>query len=123
MLLVRRDAVTFRREFNAAESLEGSDMIVQQHLGTANYFERNFSEAIEQYRNALSLESRAFGPHQFLGHIYAAEGHYDKALDEYAAADKMRNRNVVQTEATYKSYRSALAEKGPHGMWQAMLRN
>jgi tetratricopeptide (TPR) repeat protein len=121
MLLVRRDAVTFRTEFKTAELLEGSDMIVQQHLGTANYFERNFLQAIEQYQNALRLEKRAYGPHWFLGHIYAAEGHYDEALIEYEAAEKMRNSDIAQTEASYKRYQSALAEKGPRGMWQAML--
>jgi serine/threonine protein kinase len=123
MLLVRRDAATFRTEFKAADSLDGTDMIVQQHLGDANYFERRFPDAIVQYQNAVRLESRASMAHQLLGHIYATpqQQQYNKVLYHYEAADKMRNRNVAQTEATYKSYRSVLAEQGPLGMWQAML--
>ena len=45
----------------------------------------------------------------------------DNALNEYETFEKMRNGNAAETEARYKRWRSALAEKGPRGMWQAML--
>ena len=56
-----------------------------------------------------------------LGRTYEADKQYDKALDQYEAAEKRSNGNAAEIEARYKRRRSALAENGPRGMWQAML--
>jgi len=69
----------------------------------------------------LQFEPRLSVAHELLGSAYEADKQYDKALDEYEAAEKLSDPNLEKTEATYKRYRSALAEKGPHEMWQAML--
>jgi len=121
MLLTRTDVATACAEFGVAERIDGSDMITQVHLGDPYYFERNFPRAIEQYQKALGVESRQRHPHLFLGYAYAAQGQYEKAIEEYEAAQKMQDPTIADTEATYKRFRSALEEKGPRGMWQAML--
>ena len=123
ILRARGDAATARAEFEAAERLGvgGADVMTQMHLGTPDYVERNFPKAIEEYRKASRLESRCGVAHFLLGRTYEADKQYDKALDEYEASEKTQPGNAAEIEARYKRRRSALAEKGPRGMWRAML--
>src|SRR6266571_6681937 len=121
LMRVRGDAATAHEEYEAAERTAGSDAIIQAFRGTPYYLERNFRKAIEQYQKALQFEPRLSVAHELLGSAYEADKQYDKALDEYEAAEKLSDPNLEKTEATYKRYRSALAEKGPHEMWRAML--
>ena len=72
-------------------------------------------------RGTTRSEPRWALPHFLLGRAYEADQQYDRALDEYEAFDKMQTGNAAEIENRYKRRRSALVEKGPRGLWQAML--
>jgi len=121
ILHARRDAATARAEFKAAQLLGGADVMSQVHLGTPDYVEGNYPKAIEEYQKASRSEPRWILPHLLLGRAYEADAKYDKALDEYETFEKMLNGNAAEIETRYERRRSALAEKGPRGMWQVMF--
>ena len=121
VLHARGDVASARAEWETAERTTGSDVITQTHLGTPYYVERNFPRAIKELEKAVRLESRAYLAHELLARAYEGNKQYEKALDEMEAAQHALNGGATNTERSFKVYRSALVDKGPQTMWQAML--
>jgi tetratricopeptide (TPR) repeat protein len=113
--------MTARAEFKIAERIDATDMIDQVLLGITDYFERNFSSAIDQYRRAARLESHGNGVHGWLCMAYEAIGDYENALNEYEAYERGVKLNAEEISVKYGRYRSALAQNGSPGMWESML--
>jgi len=121
MLDFRGDAETARRELEAAERIDGADVIIQTALGDPYYFNRNFAKAIEVYQQALLLESHGIVAHYWLGRAHEGAGLYSQALEDYEAYEKVVSGATEQIDAKYRRYRTKLADGGPAEMWRAML--
>jgi tetratricopeptide (TPR) repeat protein len=121
MLLFRGDAETARRELEAAQRIDGADVVTQTYLGHPYYMNRNFAKAIEVYQQALLLESQGTSAHWHLGRADEGAGLYSQALENYEAYEKVASGATEQIEAKYRRYRTKLADGGPPEMWRAML--
>jgi serine/threonine protein kinase len=115
------DVAGARAEWETAERTTGSDVVTQTQIGTPYYVERNFRRAIEELQKAVDLEPTSYVAHDLLARAYEGDKQYDKALDEMKAAKIASDGESTELERRFNGYRSALVEKDPRGMWQAML--
>jgi tetratricopeptide (TPR) repeat protein len=115
------DAAGARAEWETAERTTGSDVTTQTQIGTPYYVERKFRRAIEELVKAVNLEPTSYVAHDLLARAYEGDEQYDKALEQMKAAQIASNGESTELERRFNGYRSALVEKGPRGMWQAML--
>ena len=124
MLRARGDPQAALREFKAAERIDGSDSIIQMHLGTPYYFMRDYSNAIAQYEKARRvLEPTLVAPLAWLlAIVYEANGQYTNALAEYERNETWPvGANLDDIAARYRKWQAVLAEQGPRGLWRTML--
>jgi tetratricopeptide (TPR) repeat protein len=87
MLRACGDSETARRHFRIAEEIDPRDVIIQMHLGTPYYFNREYGKAIEQYQRAAALEPRN-SIHGLIGRAYEGWQKCDQAFDEYELDEK-----------------------------------
>lgn len=73
-LLSRGDSKTAEREFREAEKHGHLDLVIQNYLGGAAYYERRYDEAIAKVRIALDSEDRNQQGREFLSAFYEAQG-------------------------------------------------
>jgi tetratricopeptide (TPR) repeat protein len=121
LLRVRGDSELARREFETAANLDGSDIIIQAWLGAPDYFERKFDRAIELYTRAHRQEDRAGGPLYGLARCFEAKGDFEKAIDNYEAAEASLPANVSARKAKYDQQRAALKSGSPRAFWETVL--
>jgi serine/threonine protein kinase len=122
ILRARGDAAAARREWETVLAHDGSDVAAQTMVGTVDYFERNFTNAIKRFWRAVQVEDRNSVARDLLGRAYEANGDYALALDQFELMEKLeRPADVIDIEKRYARFRAALDSKGPSGMWQAML--
>lgn len=124
LLRARGDPEAALRAFRAAERSAPFDSIIQMHLGTPYYVAGDYTKAIAQFQKALELEPRAGGPAWFLGLAHEAKGDYREALQWFEKHERaVMGANAAEVGRRYEGWRAVLAEKGPRGLWQAMLEN
>jgi serine/threonine protein kinase len=121
MLLCRGDAATAYQEYEIAERLDASDVVVKCHRANPYYFERKFSKAIELYDRAVKFQPNQWLVHHMLGRSYEALGQYDKAIGEYEKGARLRGGDPAEVTADFARQRAILDKQGARGWWQANL--
>jgi tetratricopeptide (TPR) repeat protein len=124
LLRARGDPKAALREFEAAERCEGFDAIIQMHLGTPYYVMGDYTNAIAQFKRAVSLGTAGGSIWERMGYAYEANGRYQEALDCYEKDEQSQpNAHTAQIAAEYHRQRQTLSRKGARGLWEARLEN
>jgi tetratricopeptide (TPR) repeat protein len=122
ILRARGDAAGARREWETVLSLDGAEVVAQTMIGTVDYFERDFTNAIRHFKRALELEDRTTTAYEMLGRVYEANQQYDLAFTQWETMEKLeRPQDAIDIEKKYVRYRATLHSKGTDAMWQAIL--
>jgi serine/threonine protein kinase len=121
VLLTRGDAATAEREYELAERIDASDVIIQFHRAYPAYFRRDYAKAIKVYESGIKFERGTSTGFDLLARAYEAAGDYEKAIDAAEAGDSIGETNRARIEARYSQQRAILREKGPYAWWAFLL--
>lgn len=91
-------------EFRIAAKASGSNAYFYHHLGVVQYQMKNYDEAIEQFRKALSKEPRLADARFYMGECYLKLGDKEKAIKEFRA--------TLELDPNYLSARAKLSVLG-----------
>jgi TolB-like protein/DNA-binding winged helix-turn-helix (wHTH) protein/Flp pilus assembly protein TadD len=69
-------------EMKRAQELDPLSLVINEDVGVAHYYARNYDQAIEQQKKTLDLDSNYFFAHQRLGQAYEQKGMFKEAVDE-----------------------------------------
>jgi serine/threonine protein kinase len=119
--LIHGDAEAALREYEQAEQIGPTDMVIQEVKVGPYIMERKFDLAIKQLTNAIKLYPSSLELHKRLSEVYEADKQYDKAIDEHESWALLRGEDPDFTKTWHQKMRSTLHEKGPRGWWQAQL--
>ncbi len=106
-----------RKQLEIARSNTPSLAITYRIMGHTYYVQRDYTNAIAWYRQALNLE-----PHEvasrFIGEAYWAMGDYTNALDSFAKARILNGADKAETKRSYDELRRAFDAGGVRGYWE-----
>jgi tetratricopeptide (TPR) repeat protein len=95
-----------------------TDAILYRMMGHTYYLERNFTNAINWYKQALVWDPGHAPALQFMGRAYMAQGDYTNGMEMREKADLLYGRDKPETEQSYNELRRAFAQDGPSGYWE-----
>ena len=79
--------------------------------------QRDYTNALELYRNALRFKSNRAQAHYFIGRVYQAWGQYLEATDEFENAENARGADPAQTKRSFDRLRDAFLKGHKTGYW------
>jgi tetratricopeptide (TPR) repeat protein len=97
-----------------------ADAIVFRIMGHTYYLERDFTNAIAWYTNALDLDPRHAPAYQFMGRAYMAQGDYTNGMDMREKADILYGGDPIETRERYDELRWAYTQGGTNGYWEKL---
>ncbi len=108
-----------RAEADISRTLAPSKATSYRLRGHTYRVERNFTNAITWYRQAISLDRHELAAHLSIGEAFRAMGAYTNALDYFETTDLLRNPgNESETRQSFDQLRQAFKEGGARGYWQ-----
>jgi tetratricopeptide (TPR) repeat protein len=119
-LLMWGRPVEARAELEKARAINPSKVTIYRMLAHTYYVERDFTNAIAWYRQALSWEPHHAVAYDFMGLAQRALGDYTNALDSLEKRDLLNGNDPTATAARYQKLRSAVNEGGGPGYWRQM---
>ena len=111
-----------RQRLKAARAFRSSGGFIYRVMGHSYYVERDFTNAIAWYRQALDWEPRQVAAVGFLGDAYLAMQDYTNAFHYLARAKILQGGDPSQVQQEFGQYRRALAEGGDRGYWKERQR-
>ncbi|HAB14965.1 MAG TPA: hypothetical protein DCE44_00795, partial [Verrucomicrobiales bacterium] len=107
-----------RQRLKNARAFESSGGFIYRVMGHSYYAERDFTNAIAWYRQAINWEPLQASAIGFLGEAYQAMGDYTNSFDHLAKAQILYGADPAQTQTEFDQYRRAFAEGGVRGYWE-----
>jgi serine/threonine protein kinase/tetratricopeptide (TPR) repeat protein len=71
-----------KHEIEQAQQLDPLSPIISSNAGFYSYLQRNYDDAIKQYRQTLEMDDQFWVAHHYLGLAYAKKGMHREAMDE-----------------------------------------
>lgn len=109
-----------RSELLRAQQLDPHSLSIAKDLGELLLYERNYDQAIEQFRRAIDVDPtdpQAVATRRALGWAYELRGMHEQALAEFIEASRAQNAGPERLSA----FRRAFDEGGMKGYWRAWL--
>jgi len=78
-------------EIHSAQQLDPMSLIINSNLGWVLYFSRQYDQAARQLNVTIEMEPNFWGAHYKLAVVYAASGHEQQAVEEYARSYDLQN--------------------------------
>ncbi|MEK7676834.1 MAG: tetratricopeptide repeat protein [Verrucomicrobiota bacterium] len=107
-----------RAEREIARTLAPSKVTLFRALGHTYYIERDYTNAIALYREALALEPNHAPAYQFIAQAQRAMGDYTNAINNIETAEILSRGDASETRQRYDEIRRAFIEGGVRGYWQ-----
>ncbi len=109
-----------KSELLRAQQLDPHSLAIAKDLGELLFYERNYDQAIEQFRSAIAIDPtdlQAIATRRALGWAYELRGMHEQALAEFIEASRAQNAGPERLSA----FRRAFDEGGMKGYWRAWL--
>jgi tetratricopeptide (TPR) repeat protein len=106
-----------RKEIEIGRTIAPSKATVYRAMGHTYYVQRDFTNAISMYRQAIEWEPHEVA-RQFIGRAYQAMGDYTSALPYLETTEIMQGADEMLTKHRYAVLRQALDTGGIRGYWQ-----
>ena len=117
MLVTWDRPIEARNQLEICRRLLPSKVTTYRTLGHTYFVERDFTNAIAVYRQALGWESHHEVAYACLGFAYQAIGDYTNAIACLEKSDIESGDKPSEVKARYDGLRAALASGGPSGYW------
>jgi tetratricopeptide (TPR) repeat protein len=119
MLMIWRRTSEARTQADISQRLAPSKATSYRLRGHTYYVERNFTDAIHWYRQAIEMDRHELPAHLRMGQAFRAMGDYTNALGHLETAALLRNPgNESETRRSYDKLRQAFKDGGARGYWQ-----
>jgi len=111
-------------EAKQAERLDPLSPIIGWNVGQTLTWERQYDQAVEQFRRVFELDSSLIVAHVGMTEALNLQGDNEDALDEWARTAAMISpaEDKAQIKADIAEIRRAQRSSGSKGYWQAVLR-
>ncbi len=106
-----------RKQMEIALAIAPSLAINYRIMGHTYYVERNYTNAIAWYRQAVKLEPREVAG-QLIGQALRAQGDFTNAIDSFEKAKILNGADESATKQSYDELRHSFEERGPRGYWE-----
>jgi tetratricopeptide (TPR) repeat protein len=107
-----------RKEIEIARKIAPSKATVYRALGHTYYAQRDFTNAIAMYRQAIGWQSHHTVAHYWIGRAYQALGDYGEAISYFEQRAILSGADETATRVSWESRRRAFREAGVRGYWQ-----
>jgi tetratricopeptide (TPR) repeat protein len=107
-----------RKQAEIARKLAPSKATVYRSLGHTYYVQRDYTNAIALYRQAIGWQSHHTVAHYLIGRAYLAQGDYLQAISYFEQKAILDGRNEAEARTSYDALRRAVREGGARGYWQ-----
>jgi tetratricopeptide (TPR) repeat protein len=107
-----------RAQAELAYRLVPGKSIVYRAFGNICYAERDFSNAIKWYRQALKVEPHHASAYGDIGSVLLAQGNYTDALENFETCGLLRTHDQAAVRQRYQLLREALKKGGRRAYWQ-----
>ena len=101
-----------RAELETARKLKPSKVNIYRMLGHTFYAERNYTNAIALYREAIALEPNHAIAYLFIGQAQRAMGDYANAINNLQRAEILFGKDASEAKQRFDEYRRAIIEGG-----------
>jgi tetratricopeptide (TPR) repeat protein len=107
-------------QIKISQKLAWSKVIVYRCFGNTYYAQRDYTNAIAWYQQAIELESHHFAAYQGISFCYFAMGDYTNGMLYAEKNDILWGRDQAETHQEYAYGRRAFDQGGIEGHWRAM---
>ena len=121
ILILMGDWKEGRKQLMEADNLERSKAVVRNLVGCAYYAQRDYTNAIEQFRHALRTKPDYAYEHGLIGRALRAMGQYQEAINEFEREDMLDGGEPAKIKESFDELRRAFEEGGERGYWLKML--
>jgi TolB-like protein/DNA-binding winged helix-turn-helix (wHTH) protein/Flp pilus assembly protein TadD len=109
-------------EMRTAVELDPLSVAIQAFVGRSYLWARRYGEALAELQKAQQMNPNSALIEERLAHLYTYTGAYDKAIEAETRARVFSGETAENASSVGAGLRKALAEGGPRGYWQAVLR-